>query len=135
MTAFYTKIYTDGSCLGNPGPAGIGIILICGDRMRNISKPIGHGTNNIAEISAVVMALQTLKHRNQTEVELFTDSALVEGLLVRGWKAKANLELVHLMRDLASDCKIIRVTRIGRNSGNALNERCDELAKAGAASN
>lgn len=132
---FQTQIYTDGSCLGNPGPAGIGVILICGDHMKNISRPIGHGTNNIAEISAVVMALQTLKHRNQTEVELFTDSQLVEGLLVRGWKAKANLELVHLMKDLASSCRSFRVTKVNRNGDNALNERCDELAKAGAASN
>lgn len=132
---FQTQIHTDGSCLGNPGPAGVGVILICGGHKKEISKPIGHGTNNIAEVSAVVTGLQALKHRTQTEVELFTDSALVEGLLVRGWKAKANLELVHLMRDLAKDCKAIKVTKVGRNSGNAMNERCDELAKAGAARN
>lgn len=132
---FQIQIHTDGSCLGNPGPAGIGVIMICGDSMKNISKSIGHATNNIAELSAVVMALQTLKHRNQTEVELFTDSQLVEGLLVKGWKAKANLELVGLMRDLAKDCKAITVTKVNRNGGNALNERCDFLAKAGAASN
>lgn len=132
---FQIQIHTDGSCLGNPGPAGIGVIMICGDHKKEISKPIGHATNNIAEISAVVMALQILKHRNKTEVELFTDSALVEGLLVRGWKAKANLELVGLMRDLASRCHSFKVTKVNRNGGNALNERCDELAKHGAAKN
>lgn len=103
--------------------------------MRNISKPIGHGTNNIAELSAVVTALQALHRRERHEVELFTDSQLVEGLLVRGWKAKANLELVAKMRDLASSCRSFIVTKVNRNGGNALNERCDELAKAGAASN
>lgn len=132
---FQTQIYTDGSCLGNPGPGGIGVVMISGDRKKEISKPIGDATNNIAEISAVVTALQTLKHRSKTKVELFTDSQLVEGLLIRGWKAKANLELVHLMRDLASDCETIKVTKINRNGGNALNERCDELAKHGAARN
>lgn len=128
-------IYTDGSCLGNPGPAGIGVILISGDHRKNISKPIGHGTNNIAECSAVVEGLQALKDRSQTEVELFTDSSLVVGLLSLQWKAKANLELVGNMRALASECKSMKITRVGRNDGNELNEHCDLLAKNGAAAN
>lgn len=127
---FQTQIYTDGSCLGNPGPAGVGVILINGNSKKEITLPIGHGTNNIAEISAVVTALEALHRRERHEVKLFTDSQLVVGLLFLGWKAKANIELVKHMRDLASSCKSITVTRV--NKSNKLLERCDELAKLGA---
>jgi len=130
---FNIQIHTDGSCLGNPGPAGIGVILICGDHKREISKSIGLATNNIAEISAVVMALQALHRPERCDVELFTDSQLVEGLLVKGWKAKANVELVAVMRHLASTCKSLKVTKVSGHAGNQLNERCDELARTAAA--
>lgn len=133
MTDFNIIIYTDGSCLGNPGPMGIGVILKCGDRVRKISKNLGHGTNNIAEVMAVVEALQTLHCLKRCNVELHTDSGYVEGLLVKGWQVHANVELVGLMRDLAARCKSLTVVKVKGHDGNALNESCDELAKAAAA--
>ena len=133
---FNIQIFVDGSCLGNPGPAGIGVILICGDHKREISKNIGLATNNIAEISAVVMALQALHRPERCDVELFTDSQLVEGLLVKGWKAKANVELVAVMRHLASACKSLSVIKLlkAKVTGDhkLLLDRCDELAKTAA---
>ena len=54
---FKVDIYTDGACRGNPGPAAIGAVLLCGDRRKEISKGIGDSTNNRAEIQAVIEAL------------------------------------------------------------------------------
>jgi len=133
MTEFNIIIYTNGSCLGNPGPMGIGVILKCDDRIKEISKNLGDGTNNIAEISAVVAGLQALCRPEGCNVELHTDSGYVEGLLVKGWQAHANVEQVGLMRGLAARCKSLIVVKVKGHNGDALNERCDELAKAAAA--
>jgi len=129
MTKFTINIWTDGSCRGNPGPAGCGVILEYKDSRREISKSIGLATNNIAEISAVVLGFEALHHPERCDVTLHTDSQLVEGLLIRGWKAKKNTELVKLMRSLAEKPNSLNVVKISAHNGNPNNERCDELAK------
>jgi ribonuclease HI len=53
-------VYTDGACTGNPGPAGIGIVILDGKERREISEYLGPGTNNIAELMAIVRALEEL---------------------------------------------------------------------------
>jgi len=62
---YEVSIYTDGACSGNPGPAGIGVVLICNGRKKEISEYIGKATNNIAEVKAVIvgvsLSLNTLK--------------------------------------------------------------------------
>lgn len=133
MTDFNITIYTDGSCLGNPGPMGIGVILKCGDRIKEISKNLGNGTNNIAEVSAVVAGLTALRCPERCNVELHTDSGYVEGLVVKGWQAHANVELVGLMRDLVARFGSLTVVKVKGHDGDELNERCDELAKLAAA--
>ncbi len=124
-------IYTDGACSGNPGPAGIGAILVSGGRTKEISRPIGHGTNNIAEYTAVVEALKALKDRGQCEVTLYTDSELVIGML-NGWRAKVNVELVREMKELARECASFKTVHVRGHSGDPMNEECDRLAKAAA---
>lgn len=126
---FRVNAYTDGACSGNPGPGGIGVVLISGNHLREITKPVGYCTNNIAEIQAVVYALQILKHPENTDVSLFTDSQLVHGLLTQGWKAKANQDLVGLMRDLANRCSSLQVVKVKGHNGDPLNERADVLAR------
>ena len=52
-------IYTDGACAGNPGMAGVGVVIKeHGETVRKISQNIGEATNNIAEYMAVIYALQ-----------------------------------------------------------------------------
>lgn len=74
------KIFTDGACNGNPGgPMGIGVAFIndAGEVIHAISEAIGNGTNNIAEATAVIRALETsIAHRLRAP-EIFTDSQLI----------------------------------------------------------
>ena len=122
-------IYTDGACSGNPGPAGIGVVLICGNRRKEISRYIGEATNNRAELQAVIEGLAALEHPEQTKVTLHTDSQLVSGLLAHNWKAKANLDLISKMRELAEKCVSLLVVKVKGHSGNPINERADALAR------
>ena len=126
---YEVTIYTDGACSGNPGPAGIGVVLICGNRRKEISRYIGEATNNRAELQAVIEGLAALKHPEQTRVTLHTDSQLVSGVLAHNWKAKANLDLVSKMRELAEKCASLLVVKVRGHSGNPLNERADTLAR------
>ncbi len=83
-------IYTDGASSGNPGPSGIGAI-ICDSRgqvIKNISEPIGHATNNIAEYSALIYALQETLLLGAKEVIINTDSELLAKQLNRVYKVK-----------------------------------------------
>ncbi len=73
-------IHTDGGARGNPGPAGIGVVISDGrNEIAAFGKKIGETTNNIAEYTAVIEALNWLKNNNleQTEVSFFLDSTLV----------------------------------------------------------
>ena len=132
MTNFDIDMYADGSCHGNPGPAGCGVILLCGDSKKEISKNIGFATNNIAEASAVVLGFEALHRPEYCNITLYTDSQYVEGLLVKGWKAKANAGLVEHMRALAGKLKSLKVIKVLGHNGERFNERADELANQAA---
>jgi len=83
-------IYTDGACLGNPGPMGVGIVFVKNDRIvKKISRPIGKGTNNIAEYMAVLTALQEAKKMGEKNITLRADSQLLIKQLNREYKVKA----------------------------------------------
>lgn len=72
------EIFVDGACSGNPGEAGIGIIINRdGKTIKKISKAIGKGTNNIAEYSALICALQEALILKAKKLTIFTDSELV----------------------------------------------------------
>ena len=72
-------IYTDGAARGNPGPAGAGAILRDADGMvlAEIAEPLGHATNNVAEWTAVLLALEEARRLGATQVDLRMDSQLV----------------------------------------------------------
>jgi len=74
-------VYTDGGARGNPGPAGIGVVVVDGENENNIlgqyKKYIGETTNNQAEYAAVVLGLQRAKGLKATEVEVRMDSELI----------------------------------------------------------
>ncbi len=120
-------IYTDGAASGNPGPAGIGAVLRYGGKKKEISEYIGYATNNIAELRAVREALCALK-RKDLPVRLYTDSSYVHGLLVLGWKAKKNPELVEEIRNLMKRFKKIQIIKVRGHHGVADNEQADHLA-------
>jgi probable phosphoglycerate mutase len=73
-------IYTDGAARGNPGPAGAGAIVrdaTTGVTLAEIAEPLGHATNNVAEWTAVRLALEEAERLGATHVDLRMDSELV----------------------------------------------------------
>jgi ribonuclease HI len=120
-------IYTDGACSGNPGPAGIGVVMQYGRHRKEISRPIGTATNNIAELEAVRTALLAVKNRS-LPVVIHTDSSYVLGLLDRGWKAKLNRSLVDETRNLTRRFARLRFVKVKGHAGHPENERADQLA-------
>jgi len=73
-------IHTDGAARGNPGPAGAGAILrdaATGEVVAEIAEPLGHATNNVAEWTAVLLALEDARRLGATHVDLRMDSELV----------------------------------------------------------
>ena len=120
--------YTDGACSGNPGPAGIGVVLVCGDKRREISTYLGEGTNNIAELTAILAALEAIKDRRRA-ITVVTDSSYAIGVLTKNWKLKANVELILKMRALIAEFAQLRFEWVKGHAGHVENERCDELAR------
>lgn len=71
-------IYIDGSSMGNPGDAGIGIVFCEGEYpLKNISKYIGKQTNNIAEYTALLVALEEALEMKLKSINVFSDSELL----------------------------------------------------------
>ena len=120
-------IYTDGACSGNPGPAGIGIVLRYKEKHKEISRSLGTATNNIAELEAIRVGLLAVKNR-KLPVILFSDSSYALGLLSQGWKAKKNMELVDEIRRLAATFPKLRFVKVKGHAGHPDNERADQLA-------
>lgn len=83
------QIYTDGGARGNPGPAGIGVVIWSGNELVGRHKAyIGEATNNQAEYRAVILALEEVKKLDVPELEFFLDSELVVKQLNREYKVK-----------------------------------------------
>lgn len=122
-------IYTDGACSGNPGPMGIGAVIVDGETRIEVSEFIGSGTNNIAELTAIERALQELPADARVrDVAVHTDSSYSIGLLDKNWKAKANAELVARIRKLTKDFSKLHFVKVKGHAGIPENERCDFLA-------
>ena len=124
------EVYTDGACSGNPGPSGYGVVIRYGQNYREISQYLGQGTNNIAELTAIRVALETLKETDQNHhpVHLHSDSTYSIGVLTKGWKAKANRELILSIRNLLTDFSDLTFFKVKGHSDHPLNDRADFLA-------
>lgn len=120
-------VWTDGGCVPNPGPAGIGVVIVDGDRTREISEYLGFGTNNVAELTAIIRGLEAIEGRDRPVV-VYSDSQYAIGLLTQNWKPKANVELVTHLRALIRQFPEVRFVKVAAHTGIALNERVDELA-------
>ncbi|MCP4749077.1 MAG: ribonuclease HI [Desulfobacteraceae bacterium] len=120
-------IYTDGACSGNPGPAGIGVVMIYKDRKKEISRYIGIATNNIAELEAIRTGLTAITN-HRLPIVVYTDSQYAFGLLTKGWKAKQNQELVQEVRKLSKKFTHLQYVKVKGHAGHEYNERADRLA-------
>ncbi len=121
------NIYVDGACTGNPGEAAIGIIMYHnGEVVNEISKPIGEATNNIAEYSALVYALQEALMMKAENIQIHTDSELVFKQVAGRYKVK-NTRLQFFLdqvRCLSRGFKTIDLKQIPREE----NKEADKLA-------
>jgi len=91
------EVYVDGACSGNPGPAAIGALIMEGQRnLKNISQTIGDATNNIAEYTALIFALQEVLLLKADQVKVYTDSELMYQQVTGAYKVKNDhLKLLH----------------------------------------
>ncbi|MFA6428127.1 MAG: ribonuclease HI family protein [Candidatus Buchananbacteria bacterium] len=82
------SMYTDGGARGNPGPAGIGVVIELGGTIFRYKEFIGVGTNNQAEYQAVLLGLTKAQELGVKELECFLDSELVVEQLNLNYKVK-----------------------------------------------
>ena len=136
------KIYTDGSCLNNPGNGGWAAIININDDIKKISGSVKDTTNNKMELMAPIKALQTIKEKQP--IEIYTDSQYVR-LGITDWvhkwiknnwltskkEAVKNKELWIQLYDLNKSHEIKWIW-VKAHSGNILNEEVDLLAKQAA---
>ena len=123
------QIWTDGACSGNPGPMGIGMVVIDGPHRQEKGEYLGIGTNNIAELTAIERGVDmagaaSASHR----LRVYTDSSYAIGVLSKGWKAKANQELIAKIKRRLAPLNI-EFVKVSGHAGVPENERCDELAR------
>lgn len=121
-------IYTDGGSRGNPGPAGIGVVLYNEkkERIAEISKYLGVTTNNQAEYTALIEGLKKAKDLGAKEVSVFMDSELVVKQLKHEYKVK-NKDLAPLflqVYNLSLNFSKISFTHVYREH----NSEADKLA-------
>ncbi len=133
------EIFTDGACLGNPGPGGWGALL----RYKTVEKSISGGepltTNNRMELMAAIQALETLRRR--TRVNVTTDSQYVkQGIetwlaqwIARGWRTadKKPVKNQDLWERLsaAAGAHVVTWAWTRGHSGHPENEKVDKLAR------
>lgn len=136
-------IYTDGACLGNPGPGGYGVVLIYGANRKELSGGYRLTTNNRMELMAAIVGLEALNGR--CRVNLYTDSQYVVNGIQKGWakrwKAAGWMRTrkdpavnADLWERLLKVCETHDTTFvwIRGHAGHDENERCDQLSKAAA---
>jgi len=120
--------FTDGACSGNPGPAGYGVLIHDGNQGVEISGFLGDGTNNIAELEAIGAALGWLTTQDRA-VDLYTDSSYAIGVLTKGWKAKANQDIIRRIRQQVAGQRNLQFHWVKGHAGLPGNEKADELAR------
>ncbi len=133
------KIFTDGACLGNPGPGGYGVILKYKDTEKELSGGEPETTNNRMELTAAIAALEALK--TPCRVRLYSDSQYLINAFELGWLDKwktsgwkrahnaevKNTDLWQRLSELTAIHKVEFVWVRGHD-GHPENERCDSLA-------
>ncbi len=122
-------VYADGACSGNPGPAGLGIVLVAPDGKTRVEgyEYLGSATNNVAELTAILRAAEIVPPG--APFVLHTDSQYSIGVLTKGWKAKANQELIASVKSALASRHNYRLVYVPGHAGVELNERADELAR------
>ena len=134
------EMYTDGSCIGNPGPGGWGVVLIYKDVVKEFSGFVDNTTNNRMEITAVIEGLKKVKE--PCEITIYTDSAYtmntfdkgwLNDWILKGWKTANRKPVVNqdLWQELVTRMQPHKITwvKVKGHADNKYNNRCDEIAR------
>lgn len=128
------NVWTDGCCLGNPGPGGAGVVIeLPGGLTGRIGRPLGPTTNNRAELLAVGIALEALAAHSQESMTIHTDSQNVIGWLTGVFRVNANGDLVREIQDCLREFASVSFVKVRGHSGDPNNEAADRLAQRAAA--
>ena len=132
-------LYTEGACIGNPGPGGYGVVLLHKGQRKELSSGFRLTTNNRMEIMAALVGLRAL--RTRSAVKLYSDSRYLVESMTEGWaqqwranrwrrgkRGKAlNPDLWEQLLDLCAQHQVEFIWVQG-HAGDAENERCDRLS-------
>jgi ribonuclease HI len=133
------SIYTDGACIGNPGPGGYGVVLIYGCHRKELSGGFRLTTNNRMEMMGAIIGLEALK--DCCRVKLYSDSAYLVNAIEQGWAERwrangwrrnkkeraVNSDLWARLLDVCEKHDVEFIWVKG-HAGIAENERCDRLS-------
>ena len=128
MKDVFASCYVDGASRGNPGPSGVGVVIK--DSGENIIKEakeyIGEGTNNVAEYTAVIIALGELKKLKVTSAIINIDSELIVNQLNGNYRTRDEklLKLFSRIKDIEQEFSLIKYNYIPREK----NKAADKLA-------
>lgn len=129
-------MYTDGSCLGNPGEGGWGAIILHEDQEKILHGGEEYTTNNRMEMTAIIAGLNWIKkniipdgEEKKYIIELFSDSRLIIDTIMKHWKKKMNTDLWAMMDD-AKENLTIHWNWVKGHSTDIMNHRVDKIAVA-----
>lgn len=136
-------IYTDGAARGNPGRGGYGVVMMFGDKKKELSAGYRLTTNNRMELMAVIAALQALKKKGLS-LTIYTDSQYIVNTITKKWLdtwiktnfkgGKKNKDLWLQFYELSQHYNIT-FKWVKGHAANVHNNRCDELATTAADGN
>lgn len=119
-------IYTDGSCMPNPGPGGWACVILDGDFEIHDGGGELYTTNNKMELKAVIEGIKNCP--DNSSIVIYSDSQYVINCATGIWKKSKNLELWDEYNKVTKRCKIIW-QKVKAHSGDKYNELVDHLAK------
>jgi ribonuclease HI len=137
------RLYTDGSCIVNPGPGGYGVVIKHGKHRQELSAGFRHTTNNRMELRACIAGLKSLK--GHQSVEIYSDSSYLVNAMTKGWAARWQANgWMRNRREKAENsdlwAELLNLTEkhtvtfhwVRGHAGHPENERVDQLAQQAA---
>ena len=124
------QIFTDGAARGNPGPAGIGVVIRTDKEvLLEVADYIGKTTNNVAEYMALIRGLEEAIDLGQRSVEVFADSELIVRQIKGEYRVKNEglAPLFYNATSLIKKFKHFSITHVPREE----NEHADKLSNKG----